>query len=132
MLYSYPAGEHKTVGSYHALGILGEGGFGVVYAAHNHEKLDEGLFAVKEPSKETSSVKRFEAEVKALKILDGGYFPKLKENWEGPPPGYAAELIRGLSIADLMKPKLAFGTPAIWRIGYDLASALIELENRKM
>ncbi len=102
MLKDLPPGEFRTAGPYHALGVLGTGGFATVYAAHNHEHLAEGLCAVKVPA-ESMSDRRFKAEIEAAQKLQGGYFPMFKGHWQDFSRGYAAELIRGLSITDLVK-----------------------------
>src|SRR5690606_7731996 len=62
----------RAVGPYHILGILGEGGFGSVYLAEQHEPVRRRVaLKILKPGMDSHAVlARFEAERQALAIMD--------------------------------------------------------------
>lgn len=136
MLDPYPEDDPRHVGPFHLLGSLGQGGFGVVHAAHE-EADPEDLIALKVPHPFVVAMEdfatRFSREVAALKSLKGAQFPAFRDASEdSAAPWFATDLVCGLSIEDLVRNCGIFPESAIWRIGYDISSALMRLEDVKM
>jgi serine/threonine protein kinase len=125
--------ESVYFGDYHCLGVLGEGGLGTVYVAHRDSR-PEDLIALRVPRTwDRISSRRFSAEAEAIRRAHGRYFPELiKAEINGDPPWLAMALIHGLSISDLLRECKPFPESSIWRIGYELSSALSLLKEENI
>lgn len=101
-----PVQEKKgsKVGDYRLMELIGEGGFGAVYVAEQHEPVRRKV-AVKiiKPGMDTKEViARFEAERQALALMDHPNIAKILEAGitDSGRPFFAMELIRGMSIVE--------------------------------
>ena len=123
-----PDSDRQQFGRFHILAVLGEGGFGVVYLAHDVSRPDD-LAAVKVPHRIHDSPGRWTAEIAALRKVGGEHFPALVDvGIQADPPWFAVEYVRGLAVLSLVRWHGTFPEPAIWRVGYNIASGLRQLE----
>jgi serine/threonine protein kinase/Tfp pilus assembly protein PilF len=96
----------STIGRYRILGILGEGGMGVVYEAEqDHPRRTVALKVIKSGLSDLKLLRRFELELLALGRL---HHPGIAQIYEagtadygsGPQPYFAMEFIRGRSLLE--------------------------------
>jgi hypothetical protein len=96
----------STIARYRILGILGEGGMGVVYEAEqDHPRRTVALKVIKSGLSDLKLVRRFELELLALGRL---HHPGIAQIYEagtadygsGPQPYFAMEFIRGRSLIE--------------------------------
>ncbi|MEQ8850166.1 MAG: serine/threonine-protein kinase [Phycisphaerales bacterium] len=92
----------ERIGAYRLLGVLGEGGFGVVYEAEQAEPVRRrvALKVIKPGMDSRSIIARFEAERQALALMDHPCVAKIYDGGttdEGR-PYFVMELVRGDSI----------------------------------
>ncbi len=92
------------IGSYSLLGVLGEGGFGVVFLAEQREPLRRRVaLKVLKPGMDTRAVlARFEAERRVLAMMDHPCVARVYDAGETPTgrPYFAMELVQGRPITD--------------------------------
>ena len=126
--------DPRTVGSFHILGRLGRGGFGTVFAAHDHGKSAE-LVAVKvlrpPGDKAGISAERFLKEIEAIRRVQSDHVPRFLEGGVASNIGagrrsswFATELTPGLSLEELVKHCGPLTEGAVWRIGAGVIAAL--------
>ncbi len=104
---SYDAGAMGPgvqVGPYKLLGILGEGGYGIVYLAAQEQPIRRrvALKVIKPGMDSRQIVARFEAERQALALLDHPYIAHVHDAGTTPEgrPYFAMEYIEGLAITE--------------------------------
>ncbi len=94
-----PAGMPERVGPYKLLGILGEGGFGVVYEAEQHEPVRRrvALKIIKPGMDSAAVIARFNAERQALALMDHPNVARVFDagTTELGRPYFVMELVRG-------------------------------------
>jgi len=94
-----PGGMPERVGPYHVLGVLGEGGFGFVYEAEQHEPVRRrvALKIVKPGMDSAAVVARFNAERQALALMDHPNVARVFDagTTEEGRPYFVMELVRG-------------------------------------
>lgn len=93
-----------TIGAYKLLERLGEGGFGVVYAAEQSSPIRRrvAVKVIKEGMDSRAVVARFEAERQALAMMDHPNIAKVFDAGatKGGRPYFVMELVRGVSITE--------------------------------
>ena len=94
----------STIGSYKLLGVLGEGGFGMVYLAEQQQPIKR-LVALKviKPGMDTKQViARFETERQALAMLDHPHIARVFDAGatEAGRPYFAMEYVKGIPITE--------------------------------
>jgi Protein kinase domain/PQQ-like domain len=125
-----------TIGSFHLLARLGSGGFGSVFAAHDHRR-PEDLAAVKIPRTSISDGQdfnaRFATEIEAIRRVESSRIPLfLTADPAGEPPWLATDLAPGLSLYELVKECGPLPDPAAWHIGAEITAALIALDRAEI
>lgn len=122
--------DPETIGSFHILGCLGKGGFGTVFAAHDHDRPDE-LVAVKvlKPSGDSTEdfAVRFTREIEAIKRVESRYVPAFIGGGIGPvggSPWLAIELVPGLSLHEVIDGREPLSQGAVWHVGQGIVAAL--------
>jgi tetratricopeptide (TPR) repeat protein/serine/threonine protein kinase len=97
-------GPGTHVGPYQLLELLGEGGFGVVFRAQQHEPVRRQVaLKVLKPGMDTRQVvARFEAERQALALMDHPHIATVLDGGEtaGGRPYFVMELVKGIPITD--------------------------------
>jgi len=95
------------IGPFKILGVLGEGGFGVVYEAEQTEPVRRrvALKVIKPGMDSKAVVARFEAERQALAVMDHPCIAKvfdggMTEAAQGARPYFVMELVKGVPITD--------------------------------
>ncbi len=97
----------ETIGPYHLLGVLGTGGFGVVYEAEQSQPVRRrvALKVIKPGMDSATVVARFEAERQALAVMDHPCIAKVFDGGmtdpaQGSRPYFVMELVRGDPITE--------------------------------
>jgi serine/threonine protein kinase/tetratricopeptide (TPR) repeat protein len=102
-------GEGDTIGRYKLLQKLGEGGFGSVYMAEQHEPVRRkvALKIIKLGMDTREMVARFEAERQALALMDHPNIAQVYDGGAAPNgrPYFVMELIKGVPITDYCDAK---------------------------
>lgn len=106
-----------AIDRYHLLGIIGEGGFGIVYEAEQHEPVRRrvALKVIKPGMDSKAVVARFEAERQALAVMDHPCIARIYDGGitapsQGSRPYFVMELVRGDSITEHCdKQRLSIG-----------------------
>ena len=97
-------GPGARIGSYKLISILGEGGYGIVYLADQHEPFRRHVaLKVIKPGMDTHQViARFEAERQALALLDHPNVAHVHEagTTGAGRPYFAMEYVKGVSIVE--------------------------------
>jgi serine/threonine protein kinase/Tfp pilus assembly protein PilF len=98
------AGPDGKVGPYKLLGVLGEGGFAIVYLAEQHEPVKRRVaLKVIKPGMDTKQIiARFEAERQTLALLDHPNITQVYDAGmtEGGRPYFVMEHVKGISITE--------------------------------
>lgn len=133
MIESCKPSDSYGIGPFHFLGRLGHGGFGTVYLAHRHDEPD-ALVAVKVLSVERTDPMaadigdypaRFAREVSAIRLVTSDYVPRFVDAGQHEnPPWLATEVVRGLSLRDLVQRDDGWPEQLVWSIGADIIAAL--------
>jgi serine/threonine protein kinase/outer membrane protein assembly factor BamB len=126
--------DPTTVGNFHILARLGCGGFGIVFAAHDHDRPDE-LVAVKvlKPRGEDRGnfAERFSKEIEAIRrvenhqvpaFIGGGISTGVAGSKDS--PWLAIELVPGLSLQEVVQRDEPLPEPVVWQIGSGVTTAL--------
>src|SRR5215472_10513440 len=98
------SGKLPDYGSYHAVGVLGEGGMGIVYLAEQREPIRRrvALKVLKRSDDRPSFLARFESERQALAIMDHPNIARVYDAGatEDGRPYFAMEYVAGISITE--------------------------------
>ncbi|MFG0305407.1 MAG: protein kinase [Phycisphaerales bacterium JB040] len=99
-----PAPMPEQIGQFKVLGVLGEGGFGVVYEAEQDRPVRRrvALKVIKPGMDSKAVIARFEAERQALAMMDHPCVARVFDGGVTPSglPYFAMELVRGLPITE--------------------------------
>lgn len=122
-------GDPEIIGTYRVLAWLGKGGFGDVYAARAEARYRGELVAVKRLRSEITDDSldrgRFEREISSMERVSSGFVPHLVDSDSGANvPWLAAELIPGISLADVVDARGPLPEAAVWRLGAAMTEAL--------
>ncbi len=100
-------GVGDQIGSYRLLGVLGSGGFGVVFEAEQREPVRRrvALKVIKPGMDSASVIARFEAERQALAVMDHPCIAKIFDGGvtgpdQGSRPFFVMELVKGVPITE--------------------------------
>ncbi|MEX2219621.1 MAG: serine/threonine-protein kinase [Phycisphaerales bacterium] len=99
-----PAPPPARIGPYHILGVLGEGGFGIVYLAERREPIVQrvALKVIKPGMDSRVIIARFEQERQALAVIDHPNVARVFDAGATPEgrPYFVMELVQGEPITD--------------------------------
>lgn len=119
--------DPEAVGNFHILGRLGHGGFGTVFAAHDHNLPDElvAVKVLKPPSEDTHDFAvRFTREIEGIKRVESSYVPAFIGGGISGSPWLAIDLVPGLSLYELVKDHEPLAEGTVWHIGQGIVAAL--------
>jgi serine/threonine protein kinase/outer membrane protein assembly factor BamB len=126
--------DPETVGNFHILARLGAGGFGTVFAAHDHDRPDElvAVKVLKSPEGDMGNfAERFSKEIEAIKRVESRYVPafvgggvRARAGGGQDSPWLATELVPGLSLHEVVDSYGPLDEATVWQIGSGVTAAL--------
>jgi serine/threonine protein kinase/outer membrane protein assembly factor BamB len=136
-----PSEDPETVGNFHILGRLGAGGFGTVFAAHDHDRPDElvAVKVLKPPEDARNFAGRFTREIEAIMRVESRYVPAFIGAGTGARlgdrkglPWLAIELVPGLSLQEVVKTSGPLAEPAVWEVGSGIRAGLAAIDHASL